>query len=249
MRRIGLLFIAGVLVATACSSDDGNQSAFCDRARAFQSQFGSADLADNIAALDTVNTDFVSDAPKEIRDDIQFLVDYVEVLRPKLEAVDASDPIAAFTAAQSAATEVGEAELRAASEHVADFTETECGVRFDLGGGSGEATTTSSLAPGETTTTTETTDTTEDSSGGETSTTLALTDPAPVPEGEDATLGDQAPILAQQCHDGDMQACDDLYQGSDDGGVFETYGNTCGGRVSEDNSEWCVDLFGPGVPS
>ena len=36
--------------------------------------------------------------------------------------------------------------------------------------------------------------------------------------------------LAQSCSDGDMAACDDLWYGTDSGGVLEAYAETCGGR-------------------
>ncbi len=36
--------------------------------------------------------------------------------------------------------------------------------------------------------------------------------------------------LAQSCSDGDMAACDDLWFGTDSGGVLEAYAETCGGR-------------------
>jgi hypothetical protein len=59
------------------------------------------------------------------------------------------------------------------------------------------------------------------------------------PEG----LGDDPALdeLAQQCHDGDMQACDDLYLQSDFDSEYEDYGNTCGGRFP-DNTDYCVNV-------
>ena len=35
--------------------------------------------------------------------------------------------------------------------------------------------------------------------------------------------------LAQSCSGGDMAACDDLWFGTDAGGVLEAYAETCGG--------------------
>ena len=60
-------------------------------------------------------------------------------------------------------------------------------------------------------------------------------------------LGDD-PVLnqyAQSCYDGDMDACDALYNGSKVGSDYETYGGTCGGRQPISNSDvvFCTDAF------
>ena len=60
-------------------------------------------------------------------------------------------------------------------------------------------------------------------------------------------LGDD-PVLdqyAQDCYDGDMQACDDLYDDSEVGSRYETYGGTCAGRQPESNLDtvYCTDAF------
>ena len=60
-------------------------------------------------------------------------------------------------------------------------------------------------------------------------------------------LGDD-PVLnqyAQSCYDGDMQACDDLYNESEVDSVYETYGGTCAGRQPTSDSDvvYCVDAF------
>jgi hypothetical protein len=60
-------------------------------------------------------------------------------------------------------------------------------------------------------------------------------------------LGDD-PILdqfAQSCYDGDMDACDTLYNESEVGSTYETYGGTCAGRQSINNSDvvYCTDAF------
>lgn len=59
-----------------------------------------------------------------------------------------------------------------------------------------------------------------------------------------AGLGDD-PVLdgyATRCHDGDLQACDDLYDRSDPMSRYEEYGMTCGGRVKPFDVEYCTDL-------
>lgn len=66
-------------------------------------------------------------------------------------------------------------------------------------------------------------------------------DPAALIQGDDPVLNQ----LAQSCFDGDMSACDDLFLQSPSGSAYESYGNTCGGRVAEADVElrYCVDIF------
>jgi len=58
-------------------------------------------------------------------------------------------------------------------------------------------------------------------------------------------LGDDPELdaLARSCHDGDMQACDDLYDDSDAGSEYETYGDTCAGRQDRGTRQYCRDSF------
>ncbi|MGY1843035.1 hypothetical protein [Modestobacter sp. SYSU DS0875] len=65
------------------------------------------------------------------------------------------------------------------------------------------------------------------------------TDPVP-PDG----LGDDPVLdgLAQQCFDGDLQACDDLYQEALLQPGYGDYGLTCGGRVEEFAVYTCTQL-------
>jgi hypothetical protein len=62
-----------------------------------------------------------------------------------------------------------------------------------------------------------------------------------------AGLGDDEGLngYAVRCHDGDMQACDDLYNESEIGSDYETYGGTCAGRQPATNSDtvYCTDAF------
>ena len=60
-------------------------------------------------------------------------------------------------------------------------------------------------------------------------------------------LGDD-PILDQyaaSCYDGDMAACDTLYDQSEVGSTYEAYGGTCAGRQPNRNSDvvYCTDAF------
>jgi hypothetical protein len=47
---------------------------------------------------------------------------------------------------------------------------------------------------------------------------------------------------AQRCHDGEMQACDELYTLADPGSDYEYYALTCGGRVKPRDVQWCALL-------
>jgi len=60
--------------------------------------------------------------------------------------------------------------------------------------------------------------------------------------GTDATFDG----YAQDCFDGDMQACDDLWEQSPVGSPYEAYGGTCAGRQPEASSDtvFCVGAFG-----
>jgi hypothetical protein len=70
--------------------------------------------------------------------------------------------------------------------------------------------------------------------------------PAPTtsPPSPAAGLGDDAglDVYAQRCHEGEMDACDDLYQLSETLSDYEAYGMTCGGRVKPFDVTWCTDL-------
>lgn len=59
-------------------------------------------------------------------------------------------------------------------------------------------------------------------------------------------LGDDAELdaLAQDCFEGNMEACDDLFFESDINSAYETYATTCGGRLPEDEAYGiCVLTF------
>ena len=49
--------------------------------------------------------------------------------------------------------------------------------------------------------------------------------------------------LAQGCYDGDMASCDTLYDTSDAGSAYESYGDTCAGRQESGTGVYCVDAF------
>jgi hypothetical protein len=60
-------------------------------------------------------------------------------------------------------------------------------------------------------------------------------------------LGDDPVLdeLAQGCYDGDMGACDDLYQAAEPDSLYGLYGGTCAGRqaLSDADSIFCINAF------
>ncbi|TKJ21503.1 hypothetical protein [Blastococcus sp. CCUG 61487] len=63
----------------------------------------------------------------------------------------------------------------------------------------------------------------------------------PVNLGEDADLDD----LAEECHDGAMQACDDLFRYAPRWSAYQLYGGTCAGRQpnADARAVFCTDAF------
>ncbi|QXG75086.1 hypothetical protein KUM42_14715 [Modestobacter sp. L9-4] len=72
-------------------------------------------------------------------------------------------------------------------------------------------------------------------------------DPVPAPAATLAPtgLGDDAALdrLAQQCSDGQMNPCDDLYDESFPGSDYEAYADTCAGRRPPGQDTYCGDDF------
>lgn len=52
--------------------------------------------------------------------------------------------------------------------------------------------------------------------------------------------------LAEECFDGEMQSCDDLYRDAPGDSDYETYGDTCAGRQPANTRRFCTDVFGDG---
>ncbi|MCZ2830310.1 hypothetical protein O2W14_15850 [Modestobacter sp. VKM Ac-2986] len=69
--------------------------------------------------------------------------------------------------------------------------------------------------------------------------------PAPAATLPPTGLGADADLdrLAQQCSDGQMNPCDDLYQESFPGSDYEAYGDTCAGRRTAGEDTSCADVF------
>ncbi len=62
---------------------------------------------------------------------------------------------------------------------------------------------------------------------------------------EPTGLGDDEGFnaLAQDCYDGDMQACDDLYNRAEDDSEYRRYGDTCAGRQPAGTRQFCTSAF------
>jgi hypothetical protein len=71
--------------------------------------------------------------------------------------------------------------------------------------------------------------------------------PGSIPESTEPPegLGDDAQLddLAQECFDGSMQACDDLYDDAEPGSAYRRYGDTCAGRQPAGTRQYCVASF------
>ncbi len=72
----------------------------------------------------------------------------------------------------------------------------------------------------------------------------AMAPPSMSPPADWAVIGDDEGLdaYAERCHDGQLDACDELYHLSEDGSDYEYYALTCGGRVQPREVTWCIDL-------
>jgi hypothetical protein len=75
---------------------------------------------------------------------------------------------------------------------------------------------------------------------------FTLPDLIPPPTEQPDGLGTDPELdeLAEECYDGEMRSCDDLYQRSPTDSAYETYGDTCAGRQPEHTRRYCTDVFG-----
>ena len=71
----------------------------------------------------------------------------------------------------------------------------------------------------------------------------------PAASSEPEGLGDDPDLdeYAEECYDGDMEACDALYEESPRSSAYELYGGTCAGRQpnADASKVFCVDAFPP----
>lgn len=67
----------------------------------------------------------------------------------------------------------------------------------------------------------------------------------PDPTIEPVDLGDDPAfdLLAQQCYDGDMEACDTLYRSTAPLSDYRSFADSCAGRQGNGSGNWCADSF------
>ena len=72
----------------------------------------------------------------------------------------------------------------------------------------------------------------------------AFAAPSTSPPADWAVIGDDEGLdpYAQRCHDGELEACDELYTLAEPGSDYQYYGLTCGGRVQPRDVQWCQIL-------
>jgi hypothetical protein len=74
-----------------------------------------------------------------------------------------------------------------------------------------------------------------------------LAPPGSIPESTEPPdgLGDDTALdaLAEDCFDGSMEACDELYGAAESGTEYRRYGDTCAGRQPENTQVYCVASF------
>jgi hypothetical protein len=120
------------------------------------------------------------------------------------------------------------------------------GLGFLVAGGGDDDDTDTDTASGTTTTsrdddstTSEEADTPTTADGGDARDVRSELGPPVRPPSGDAEYDG----LAQDCYEGDMQACDDLFLESPSGSDYEDYGNTCGGRLPDPQGRYCADTL------
>jgi hypothetical protein len=206
MTRLSLVVLAALgLCLGACGDDGGggDEEAFCETLEALSDQVGDGDLSSN-DGLEDVN-DTVNDLRESAADGEQ-LEAVAEVGR---DVVDA-DPDDADDTAETIQDELG------------DFA-SDCDIDEDDFAVPPTTTTTTS------TTTTTTASTTTTTTQGGPSEAVLVSAREPIPGGIAAEFA----ALAQACFDGDMDACDQLFNTTPSGSIDESYGDTCGGRIED----------------
>lgn len=98
-----------------------------------------------------------------------------------------------------------------------------------------------------------TVDTKPDSTETTQTTDTTTPDNSDIPPGQDPRniLGDDEDLndLANQCFDGDMASCDQLFADTPSDSDLEAYSQTCGGRIDEQSgAPGCQARFDPGEP-
>lgn len=255
MRHAALALLTALLLfgcGDGGSAAGGSQKAFCeevDQLTALDQILSDSGDREKLAAATSAFDDLTAAAPGEIKSEMAQLNAVYKKITEALVGIDTENADEAFAAVFGVIGQFDQQELEQATTKVQAFAKDRCGVDItDTASGPLGSDTTTTIALGSDSTTTtappaaETT--TTSTAGGEPETTTStatgsdLPPPDPVPGGDDEQLNQ----LAQQCHDGDMQACDDLFNQSDFDSAYEDYGNTCGGRVP-DNTDFCVNVY------
>lgn len=143
MRTIAALLLLALVSfpLAACGDDDdsggadgsggggGDAASFCDDARDLDERFaGIGEDFDPESLAEVRNTLADLDAPAEIEDDFETLVDGFDVLIEALEDIDINDP-EALQELGGLAEEFEESE--AAADRIGTFLEEECGIESD----------------------------------------------------------------------------------------------------------------------
>lgn len=198
----GLAPFALVLAVAGCGDDEASTAAFCESTEEVQDAFESFD-GDVEAVVDSMEA-LIDDAPEEIADDFELLLD-------------------AFRDAEEGDSEALESladdeDFEDATDNIQEFVREECDIDLsDTGSSSSDEESEES----------ESEDEESESEDEEPTGDLPDADSS-------SGLGDNATFdaLAADCEDGDLGACDDLYLQTAVGSDYEAYGSTCGGRIA-----------------
>jgi len=206
MKRSAVLVLLLALAGCGGGGDGGDESAFCDSLDALSEQVSDGDLSSDEGledALDTANELAESAAEGE-----------------QLDAVNEVRDVLG-----DGGTEPEEA-VEAIQDELGGFAE-DCDIDEDD----------FAVAP----TTTEAPSTTAPPETGTTA--PPETGTTAPPDGEVVSVSAREPVpgdiaaefapLAQACFDGDMSACDELFNTTPGGSIDEAYGDTCGGRIED----------------
>lgn len=205
---LAVLFALFFVTALAACGDDGDDASSDDAG-------ASGDFCEQADAL--ANDDSLDELDFEDPDDVAIGVGILEDFRDEAPdeirddlstLIDAFEAVAAAGSDPEALAELEEqfSDLDEVSTRVEEFVLEECDVDISGDGGSDD---TSGSGSGD-----------DDLEAGEPDDPPSIDDP-------------ELEALAEDCHDGDGEACDTLFFQADVDSPEEEYGNTCGGRFDE----------------
>jgi hypothetical protein len=208
-----------VLAAVGCGDDDdggglasgGGGGDFCEEAESVR-QLGEAfddfDPEGLQTASDAID-DLAASAPDEISDDMAVMQDAIQQLVDAFDGVDPDDDEATAEALASL-QDLDTEEIEAASNRIEEFVQEECDI--DLSGDDDG-----------------TDDGSSDDGSSDDGSSEEAGDPEPIPDDVPADLEERT----QDCFDGDMEACDEVFFESESDSELEDWANRCGGRFEE----------------